>query len=115
MTTFTKADLASKALRQPGLYAPDEAIVANDQTEAEEMAEALVETLAELEIFIPNGSVEDVPGAWYIPLAQYIGLYLLPGFGGPQPTADQVGGALAPLYRMSAKPATGSVLENDHF
>lgn len=115
MTTFSKSDLASKALRQPGLYGPDESISGADQADAEEMAEALVDTLAEMNIFIPNGSVEVVPASWYVPLASYIGLYLLQSFGGGPPTQQQLDGALAPLRRMSSKPPTGSVAESTYY
>lgn len=114
MTTFTKADLAAKALRMPGLYGPDETISGADQEDAENVAEALVDTLSEMNIFIPNGSVAVVPSSWYVPLAQFIGLYLLQSFGGPAPTADQVTGATMPLRVMSSKPATGSVLEGEY-
>lgn len=115
MTVYSKSDLASKALRQPGLYGPDESISGADQADAEEMAEALVDTLAEMNIFIPNGTVNAVPGSWYIPLANFIGLYLLQSFGGPSPSRDAMDGALAPLRRMSAKPATGSVAQAQYF
>lgn len=115
MTTYSKSDLASKALRLPNLYGPDESISGADQEDAEAMAEALVETLNEMNIFIPNGSVNSVPASWYIPLANYIGLYLLPSFGGSAPTREQIDGALAPLRRMSAKPATGSVAQAQYY
>lgn len=115
MTTYSKADLASKALRQPGLYGPDEAIDGADQEEAEAMSEALVDTLAELNVFVPNGSVDVVPSAWYVPLANFIGLYLLQSYGGNPPSADALTGALSPLRTMSARPATGQVMESEHF
>lgn len=115
MATYSKSDLASKALRQPGLYGPDETISGADQADAEEMAEALVDTLAELGVLVPNGSVNVVPSAWYIPLANYIGLYLLQSFGGGPPTPPQLDGALSPLRRMSSRPATGSVAEATYF
>lgn len=114
MTVYTRADLASKALRQPGLYAPDEDIAADDQEEAEIACESLVDTLAELKIFIPNGSVDVVPSAWYLPLANYVGLFLLQSYGGGAPTADTLQGALAPLRMMSEKPATGAVMEAEY-
>lgn len=115
MTIFSKADLASKALRLPGLYGPDESIAAEDQEDAEEMADALVDTLAELNIFIPNGSVMAVPGSWYIPLANYIGIYMMQSFGGPAPTPATLEAALSPLRTLSAKPETGSILEVEYF
>jgi hypothetical protein len=115
VTTYSKADLASKALRQPGLYAPDEAISGEDQADAEEVASALVETLASQNIYIPNGSVSQVPEAWYIPLARYIGLHLMESFGGGSPSADVLEGALSPLRVLSAKPETGSVLETTYY
>jgi hypothetical protein len=115
MTFYSKADLASKALRQPGLYAPDEAISGEDQADAEEVASALVETLAAEGIHIPNGSVSQVPEAWYIPLARYVGLHLMESFGGGSPNADVLEGAKAPLRVMSAKPETGSVLESTYY
>ena len=114
MTTYTKADLAAKVLRQPGLYGPDETISSADQEDAENVAEALVDTLASMNIFIPNGSVAVVPSAWYIPLAQFIALYLLQAFGGPAPTNDQIQGAVMPLRVMSATKATGAVLEGEY-
>jgi hypothetical protein len=115
MTTFTKADLAAKALRLPGLYGPDEAISADDQADAEDMCDALVDTLAEMDISITNGSVDAVPASWYIPLSNYIGLYLLESFGGGAPTNDQLNGAIYTMRRLCATPATGSVVEADYF
>jgi hypothetical protein len=115
MTTYTKADLAAKALRLPGLYGPDEAISADDQAEAEEMAEQLIDSLNEMDIAITNGSVDDVPSAWFVPLANFIGVYLLQSFGGPAPTADQIDGATKPLRRMGYRRATGATLKADYF
>jgi hypothetical protein len=115
MTTYSRSDLASKALREPGLYGPDEAITGEDQEDAEEKASALVLTLASKGISIPNGSVDAVPEDWYIPLAQYIGMYLLPSFGGDFPTADQIRGAEMVMRQISARPATGSVAEVQFF
>lgn len=111
MTTYSKADLAAKALRMPGLYAPDEDITADDQAEAEEMVEALVETLAEMDINIPNGSASMVPSSWYLPLASYCGMFILQNYGGPAPTDAQITGAEKMLRRMSAKKATGQVAD----
>lgn len=115
MTTFTKSDLASRALRQPGLYGPDETVSGADQEDAETVCESLVETLAEMGVSIPNGSVDLVPGGWFIPLAQFMGLYLLQSFGGPAPTREQVDGAISPLRRMSVKTATQDVLVAEYF
>lgn len=115
MTTYSKADLASKALREAALYAPDEDIEANDQTDAEEKAEALVSTLASKGIAITNGSVNAVPDDWYIPLAQYVGMFLLSSYGGPFPTDDQIRGAERTMRQLCARPATGSVAEVSYF
>jgi hypothetical protein len=115
MTVYSKSDLASKALREAALYAPDEDIDPNDQTDAEVKAAALVLTLESESIFIPNGSVNAVPEDWYIPLAQYVAMYLLPSYGGPFPTSDQITGAQRVLRRMAAKHPTGSVAEAEYF
>ena len=115
MSVYSKSDLASKALRLPGLYGPDEAISGEDQEDAETMAEALVDTLAEMDIFIPNGSVNAVPSAWYIPLANFIGIFMLQSYGGPAPTEKAIQDAAAPMRTMSAKPPTGSVLESTYY
>lgn len=115
MTVYSKSDLAAKALREAALYAPDEDIEADDQTDAEEKAEALVSTLSTKGISITNGSVNAVPDDWYIPLAQYIGMYLLSSYGGPFPTDDQIKGAERTMRQLCARPATGSVAETDYF
>ena len=115
MTTYSRSDLAAKALRLPGLYGPDEAISGEDQEDAEAMAEAIVETLAEMNIYIPNGSVDVVPASWYIPLANFIGMYLVQSYGGPSPTEKSIQDAASPLRTMSAKPETGSILEAQYF
>lgn len=115
MPVYSKADLAARALRQPGLYAPDETISAADQADAEEMCESLVDTLVEMGVALPNGSVHTVPAAWLVPLANFIGLYLMESYGGPAPTRDQVVGAMIPLHRMSSRKTTGVVLQADYF
>ena len=115
MTAYSKAELAAKALREAGLYGPDETISADDQADAEEKAEALVETLNDEGISIVNGSVNAVPMSWYIPLAQYIGMFLLPSYGGPFPSDDQITGAQKIMRRMSAKQPTGAVSEAEYF
>ena len=115
MTVYTKSQLAAKALREAGIYAPDEALDPNDQDDAEVRAESIVSTLASEGISIVNGSVEEVPDDWYIPLAQYIGMYLLPSYGGPFPTKDQIEGAQRVMRRMTSKPATGSVAEASYY
>lgn len=115
MATYSLSDLASKSLRLPNLYGPDEAITGEDQADAEEMCEALVETLTEFGVHIPNGSVNAVPGAWYIPLANFMGLYLLQGYGGEPPSPEALSGALTPLYKLSAKPSTGATMQAEYF
>lgn len=116
MASFSKSELAAKSLRQPGLYGPDEPISADDQADAEVSAESSVDMLAEMGIGIPNGSVDNVPSAWLIPLAKFIGnVMLVESYGGALPTAQQMEALLLPLRRMSAKQPTGSVLETEHY
>lgn len=115
MTVFSRADLATKALREVGLYAPDEAIEGQDQEDAEEKASALVETLRSRGMAIPNGSVNAVPEDWYIPLAQYIGMWLLASYGGSAPTKAQLDASEAIFREMGARPETGSILETEYY
>lgn len=115
MTTYSKADLATKALREVGLYAPDEAIEGQDQEDAEEKASALVETLRTRGMAIPNGSVNAVPEDWYIPLAQYVGMWLMPSYGGQAPTRQQLDASEAIFREMVAKPETGSIAGAEYF
>jgi hypothetical protein len=115
MTTYSLSDLASQALREPGLYAPEETIAQRDQEDAEIKASSLIKTLETRGIAITNGSAQAIPEDWYIPLAQYVGMFLMPNFGGSFPTADQIRGAEMIMRQMTAKPATGSVNEVQFF
>src|SRR5262245_55537360 len=102
MTTYSLSDLAAKSLRQPGLYAVDETIPADELEDAEESITSLTDALADEGIAIVNGSVNAVPSSWYLALARYCGLFLLESYGGGAPTPDQVIAAELPLRRLSA-------------
>lgn len=115
MTTYTIADLAAKSLRTVGLYASDEPIASEDQEDAEASATSLIATLAKRGFSIWNGSAADVPEEYYIPLAQYIGMFLLSSYGGQSPTKEQIQGAESVLRDLSAKPISGENVQPDYF
>lgn len=115
MTAYLLSELAAKALREPGLYGPDETISADDQADAEVKAQSLTSTLSARGVALWNGSYASVPEEYFIPLAQFVALYLMPSFGGSFPTKDQISGAESVLRELSATAATGSVAENQYY
>lgn len=114
MTTYSLSDLGTQALREVGLYAPDEAVDPNDQEDAETKALSLIDMLQSRGISMQNGSAQAIPQDWYTVLAQYVGIYLLQSYGGPALTLAQVSAYETTLRELSAKPATGSILEVEY-
>lgn len=81
MTTYSKADLATRVLRDLGLYASDETPSAADQEWAEETVSAEAAMLASIGLPIWNGSVMAVPEEYLTPLSRRIGLAVAPSYG----------------------------------
>lgn len=117
MTTYTRADLAARVLRDLGLYAPEESIDGNDQEWAEETIASVTAQLAAEGITIWNGSDEALPLEYLVCLSKRIGLDIGPSFGlfsvAESEAAKPV--ANATLRRLAASLPTGSVLETEYF
>lgn len=81
MTTFTKAELATRVLRDLGLYGAEETPSSADQEWAEETVGAEILLLNGKDIPIWNGGTESVPEDYLTVLSRRIGLALAPSFG----------------------------------
>src|SRR5262245_5275788 len=114
MTTFSKAELAVRVLRDLGLYGAEETPSAADQSWAEQTIQSEVGLLAAKGINIWNGSDEDIPDNYLTALSRRIGLALGPSFGlfSTAQAEQAMPLAEANLRRLSAIPATGAVSRN---
>lgn len=81
MTTFTKAQLATRVLRDLGLYGSEETPSAVDQADAEETVGSEILLLAAKDIPIWNGSATSIPEQYLTALSRRLGLAIGPGFG----------------------------------
>lgn len=114
---YSKADLATRVLRDLGLVGADETPTAADQQFAEETAAEEIDLLANLGMPIWNGSAMSVPEGYLTILSRRIGLALAPSFG----LSDIATATLAmqetekDLRRLAATPATGAVAEAVYF
>ena len=117
MTTYSRSDLATRVLKDLGLVGADETASAADQEFAEETVSAEVQMLSRIGMPIWNGNEMAVPEEYLTILSRRIGLAIAPSFG----LSDIATATLAmrevekTLRQMSAKPATGSVAENEYY
>jgi hypothetical protein len=117
MTTYTRADLATRVLKDLGLVGAEETPDAADQEWAVETVSAEISLLDAIDMPIWNGSDMAVPQEYLTILSRRIGLALEPSFG----LSSIANATMAmkevekTLRRMASKPATGSVAEADYF
>jgi hypothetical protein len=81
MTTYSKADLATRVLKDLGLVGSDETPEAADQEWAEETVSAEVAMLSSIGLPIWNGSDMAVPAEYLTVLSRRIGLAVAPSYG----------------------------------
>ena len=81
MTTYSKADLATRVLKDMGFVGADETASADDQSWAEETVGSEVQLLAAIGLPIWNGSEMAVPEEYLTVLSRRIGLAVAPSFG----------------------------------
>lgn len=81
MTTYSKADLATRVLKDLGLVGADETPSAADQEWAEETVGSEVQMLSDIGLPIWNGSEMAVPESYLTILSRRVGLAVAPSFG----------------------------------
>lgn len=117
MTTFTKADLATRILRDTGLIGAEETPSAIDLLFAEETLSSEIELLAAKGIVIWDGSEISVPNAYYTTLSRRLGLALGPSFG--LGSIAEVSTAIPLVERdlraIASIGGTGAALQNEYF
>lgn len=115
MTTFTKADLATRILRDAGLIGAEEVPSAIDLLFAEETLSSEIDLMAATGIRIWDGDEESVPNSYLTALSRRIVLAMSPAFG--LASAADVELAIErverTLRKISSIPGTGATLENE--
>lgn len=81
MTTYTNAQLATRVLRDLGLYGAEEEPSAADQAWAEETVTAEILLMSRKDIPIWNGGTDSIPNEYLTLLSRRIGLAVAPSFG----------------------------------
>ncbi len=81
MTTFTKADLATRILRDAGLIGAEETPSAVDLLWAEETLSAEIDFMAAKGIKIWNGSEDSIPNEYLTALSRRVCAAIGPSFG----------------------------------
>jgi hypothetical protein len=81
MTTYTKAQLATRLLRDLGLLGADETASSVDMDWAEETIDATFASLQRKGIRIWDSSTDAIPDEYLVLLSQRIGLDVAPSFG----------------------------------
>jgi hypothetical protein len=117
MTTYTRADLATRVLQDLGLIAAEESPSAADRAFAEATIESVFAELAIRRIALPNAADSALPSEYLVSLSKRIGLDLGPSFGlfsiaeaeQAKPITERA------LREMAALPPTGSVAQAEHF
>ena len=81
MTTFTKAELAVRVLRDLGIYGAEETPSAADQEWAEQTCSSEILLLAAKDIPVWNGGTETIPEEYLTVLSRRIGLAMASSYG----------------------------------
>lgn len=117
MTTFSKADLATRILKDLGVTDARETPNADDQAWAEETVSAEIALLAAKNIQIANGSEDAVPQEYLTVLARRIALAVAPSFGITDLATAQMAmrEAEKDLIYLARTPATGAQVKISAF
>jgi hypothetical protein len=117
MTTHTKAQLATRLLRDLGLLGADETASSVDMDWAEETIDATFAALQRKGIRIWDSSTDAIPDEYLVLLSQRIGLDVAPSFG-LMSMAEAAAARLVlerDLRVLSAQQPTGLPAEAEYF
>jgi hypothetical protein len=117
MTTYSRADLATRVLKDLGLIAAEETPSATDLDWASETVSTEVALLSGIGMPIWNGSDMSVPVEYLGSLSRRIGAAIGPSFGLMSP-ADAERTMLVTeqnLRKLATVPATGTVQQAEYF
>lgn len=117
MTTYSRTDLATRALRKANLIGAEEVPSAADLDFASEGIASDTAAMAIEGIVINNGSDESLPLEQLEPRSQYHAVTLQCDFGMLDALkAEQIKQVMTPrLRRLCAKLATGSDVQGEYF
>lgn len=117
MTTYSRSDLSTRALKDVGLIGAEEVPSAADLEWANETVSSVTAQLATEGIVIWNGSDQALPLEYLVPLAKRCGLDMAASYGLASPADVETAKVPlnATLRRMNAKQPTGSVAEAEYF
>ncbi len=116
MTMYSQADIATRALRELGVVASDEAPSAEDLEHAAETISGLFLTMAAEGIAIVGGSSSAVPEGYLIPLGQYFAKHLAASFGAVSDKTELIGKqAEMTLRRMAAGNAAYTPVPAEYY
>lgn len=117
MTTYTRADIATRALRDLGLVASDEAPSADDQVYAEETIASVYAEMAARGISLPNGSDEALPLELLAIVTRRVALDIAPAFGLASIADSEAAKPVLErnLREIAAKPPSGAVADAEYF
>ena len=117
MTTFTKADLATRILRDAGLIGAEETPSAIDLLFAEETLSSEIELMEAKGIRIWNGSEIEVPNGYLTTLSRRIVLAIGPAFGlmSSAEATVAINAVERDLRTLSAVPATDAVVKSTYY
>lgn len=117
MTTYSRSELATRALKKAGIVGLESNPTAAELADAEELISSDTEALEDEGIPMVNGSDQAVPSNQFEPRAAYHAITLKEDYG---LISEADAEALRDkhkkrLRRLSALPATGSVVETEYF
>lgn len=117
MSTYSQSDLATRVLRDLGIYAPDEVPSDDDIQDVIETIASETAGMAVRGIGIVNGSDQSLPLEYLSALSRRMGLAVGPSFGVFKMAEAAVAIPAAELYlrQISAKSPTGEPVEQDYF
>lgn len=81
MTTYTQAELATRVLRDLGLFGIDETPAADELAFAEETVASEIPMMASIGIPIWNGNELSIPQEYLTVISRRIGLAIAPSYG----------------------------------
>lgn len=117
MTTYTLSELATRMLRDVGLYGAEETPSAADQSWAEETCSSELLLLQTKGIKIWNSGEDSIPQEYLTALSRRIGIAVAPSFGLLNIAAAEQAMVLAEnnLRILGQTPPTGETQTAEHF